>query len=399
MKRVAIVSAMRFNTNSAGSKRVGSYCRSLSSKVDSIYLISLYSKNVDDRFEFERFKDNIYSGIESKNSQSIKSTFRFLSPFKKFISENPKSKIILYPSSFFVFDLAIVLYMLFKRIPFNVELNEVRKYNLYLLKRNLLKKENLYHNIKAFSTYPFHLIMDFLYKKSAGHIYISSTIAGYYKKKNSIIIPILCNSKNLSVKNVKTYSSSDIFNIGFAGTIDPYKEKMTTFFNAIRILSKTNKNIRVNLYGYIPNKNEFFTLLDQYDVRDYFIYNGMIDKDMLLKKLKEDNHLLILPRGFTKQNYYGFSTKLSEYLETQLPVLTSTIGDISNYFIDMKNSFTYEPDNVESLTKKLEFIIKNYNSVSLEIIYGGDKLVNEIFHYSSYSEKLHSFLFDRNEYT
>lgn len=396
MKRVAIISAMNFNNNSAGSKRVDSYSRTLSSKVESVFLISVKSKTIDHVFTFERIKNNIYSGIESNSNRSIKTLVIFLRSFQHFIKENSKVKIILYPSSFFIFDFIIVLFLLTRGIPFYVELNEVRKFNSYIIKDDLFSSENLKHNFKYIFGFPIHMVMDLLFKKAAGHIYISTKISEYYGGKNFIIIPILCNDKNLSNTSFKKYDKSEVFNIGFAGSIDPDKEKMTTFFSAIRTISKTIPNIRINLYGYIYKK-EFFNLLAKHDIKDYFVYKGLIDKNELIRKLKEDNHLLILPRGYTKQNYYGFSTKLSGYLNSQIPILTSTVGDIGKYFINMKNSFTYKPDNIDSLTKKLEFIIMNYNAVAPDIILGGDKLVNDVFHYSNYSNLFYNFLFDNNK--
>jgi glycosyltransferase involved in cell wall biosynthesis len=134
--------------------------------------------------------------------------------------------------------------------------------------------------------------------------------------------------------------------------------------------------------------------LNEYDIKDVFDYKGMIKHSLLIERLKKENHLLILPRGNTKQNYYGFSTKLADYLESQTPILTSTVGDIGKYFVEMKNSFNYIPDDVDSLTKKLEFIIKNYNDVAPVIIKGGDDLVNDVLYFSNYTDVLYNFLYD-----
>ena len=43
MDKVIILSAMNFNNNSAGSKRIKSYSYALSPKVDEIYLVGLFS--------------------------------------------------------------------------------------------------------------------------------------------------------------------------------------------------------------------------------------------------------------------------------------------------------------------------------------------------------------------
>ncbi len=387
MDKVIILSAMNFNNNSAGSKRIKSYSYALSPKVDEIYLVGLFSVIENNSFQFKKTNGHINIGIERKvERRNIKLLYEFLYSFHKFLKQNSKSKIIIYPSSYFIFDFLLILYLFFRKENFYIELNEVRKFDLH-------SNKTKFDHIKKLFSYSIYSFMDFIYGLSKGHIYISSTISNYYGKKNSIIIPILCNTKNTPIEYIKDYSITDTFNIGFAGTIDPYKEKMTTFFESINRISVIHPKIRVNLYGRIPDENLFFSLLEDYKIKDFFAYKGIIEQNELINQLRNDNHLLILPRGFTKQNYYGFSTKLSEYLEAQLPILTSTIGDIQKYFIDMKNSITYIPDDVDSLTEKLDFIINNYNSVSPCIVKGGNQLVNEVFHYSNYTEDLYSLLF------
>jgi glycosyltransferase involved in cell wall biosynthesis len=103
---------------------------------------------------------------------------------------------------------------------------------------------------------------------------------------------------------------------------------------------------------------------------------------------------MILPRGYSKQNYYGFSTKLGEYLETNIPILTTLVGDTGIYFVDRKNCFTYDQENTDSLETKLFYIVNNYNEIVPDIINGGNTLINDVFHYSNYSNKIVKFFND-----
>ena len=51
---------------------------------------------------------------------------------------------------------------------------------------------------------------------------------------------------------------------------------------------------------------------------------------------------LILPRRNTKQNYYGFSTKLSEYAVSGTPIILTDSGVVFNYFRDGKDCLKVE---------------------------------------------------------
>jgi glycosyltransferase involved in cell wall biosynthesis len=388
MKKVLIVSGMKMDDNSAASKRVKSFTLALSPKVDEVYVVSFYSVIKNEKIQFNNSNNNIFRSVEYPISmgRSVKLIKKNISLLNDFLKHNSEAKIIIYPTMFFIYDIVLIVNLLIKKKGFYIELNEVKKYCLHSFKtKNGFIK-------KTFSSFVYTL-MDLLYKTAVGHLYISSTIAKYYKKKNSIVITILCNTKNLTLQKFKKYSESETFYIGFAGTIDPAKEKMTSFFESIRNISYKYPKIKINLYGEIPNENEFLSKLNEYDIKDVFHYKGMIKHNLLIEKLKKENHLLILPRGNTKQNYYGFSTKLTDYLEAQTPILTSTVGDIGKYFVEMKNSFNYTPDDVESLTKKIEFIIKNYNDIAPSIIKGGDNLVNDVLHFSNYSNALNSYFY------
>lgn len=389
MKQVLIVSGVKIDDNSAASKRIKSFTLALSPKVDEVYVISFYSVVKNRKFQFNNSNNNIFHSVELPISirRSIKLIKTNISLLNDFLKHNSEAKIIIYPTMFFIYDIVLILNLLINNKGFYIELNEVKKYCLHSFKtKNSFLKKTISHFVYTF--------MDLLYKTAEGHLYISSTIAKYYNKKKSIVIPILCNTINLPPQKFKKYSASETFYIGFAGSIDPLKEKMKPFFESIRNISKIHPKIKINLYGKIPNENELLSILNEYDIKDVFDYKGMIKHSLLIERLKKENHLLILPRGNTKQNYYGFSTKLADYLESQTPILTSTVGDIGKYFVEMKNSFNYIPDDVDSLTKKLEFIIKNYNDVAPVIIKGGDDLVNDVLYFSNYTDVLYNFLYD-----
>jgi len=109
----------------------------------------------------------------------------------------------------------------------------------------------------------------------------------------------------------------------------------------------------------------------------------------------KEAHLLILPRGNTKQNQYGFSTKLSEYLVSGRPVLVTNVSDNGKYIKDGFNGFIIPPDSLESMTNKIKYIYENYNSFNEMIPSNALKTVKENFDYNLYSNSLYSFLFQQ----
>lgn len=375
-----VITFLDFSYNTAARKRLFLYSKMFDDQGKKLIFHSFYNGTFDNT-DFSSFQT-------SSKSRSIRSILKFLSATRKEISGSKKVKVIIYPTSFYPFDIIAILFLKFSRkIDLYIELNEVRKYTIRIEKNRF--------NIKLLISYINTSILDFFFKLAKGHIYISNTIAGYYKKKKHIVIPILgAPESHIQVENQLTeFRQSEIFYIGFAGSIDFNKEKMEHLFFAIDKLNKNGFSIKLNVYGEILNLPSFEEKLKGIDFNlDQVQVKGNISQEKLNSRLSTENHLLVFPRGFSKQNYYGFGTKLSNYLESQVPILTSVIGDMQLYFKDKENCFIYEPKESGSLESKLIYIIENYNDVRAKIVSGGNDLMRNSFDYTLYSSKFVNFV-------
>ena len=72
------------------------------------------------------------------------------------------------------------------------------------------------------------------------------------------------------------------------------------------------------------------------DNRVYYV--GNLDPDDLQDEFSK-YHLLILSRPLNPQTRYGFSTKLSDYLISDVPVLVTDVSDNSIYIRDGINGY------------------------------------------------------------
>jgi len=93
------------------------------------------------------------------------------------------------------------------------------------------------------------------------------------------------------------------------------------------------------------------------------------------------------------QTHYGFSTKLSEYLVSGIPVLVTSVSDNALYIKDGYNGFVVQPGDYEKMSKIILSIVKQYQDIKDSIGKNAFVTAQQYFHYAVHSKKLHRFLF------
>ncbi len=370
-KTLLIISCYNIiDSNTAGEQRVKLYIKSLlhHNDVNKIYL---FYNNVLYAFTKE--------GKVVSYNINIKQTLKLL---------DLDTPIYIYPSTnvLKVFFYLFYFKLIHSRKLF-IEANEIRRYsiNLYQADSFSLRSFKLY-----FKKIVSH-IYDYLMKYFDGIICISENIKSYYLKinKNILLIPILSEIPK-DINSYRAYNYSEPFIITFTGTINIKKENLDILFEAISIV---NSNIKLHLYGSIDNynHNKLNELIRKFSLNNRVHYIGFVNQNEL-KDIFNKSHLLILPRGNIKQNQYGFSTKLSEYLVSGRPILVTNVSDNGKYIVDMVNGFIIEPDSLNAFVSKIEFIYSNYNKF-YTLPKNAINTVKKNFDYKLYTEKLYNFLY------
>ena len=98
-------------------------------------------------------------------------------------------------------------------------------------------------------------------------------------------------------------------------------------------------------------------------------------------------------RPLNPQTRYGFSTKLSDYLISGVPVLVTDVSDNSIYIRDGINGYLIPPGSMSALEAKLMEIIDNYNQSSILIARNALETAARELDYRNYTDKLIDFLF------
>lgn len=386
-----IYSNCDFSVKTAATTRMLYYAKALADPYNSVFLISCCSNSLA-LDKFTEVAPNIFILEQKKLTHKFFSTLRFLKSLHNFSkSREGKNTFLLYPYPYFYLELLTVFYMIFsKKHKVFYELNEVKKYSSNF--HEPLSLRRIKYALKTLKHKSRFILMDRLMPFYTGLICISTNIELYGKEynKNTLRVPILTNPEFQIVTSDKTYIKKGFFNIGFSGSIVPSKENLFEFVDVVKEARQNNYKVAFNLCGTISKKNHKL-LIKCEDTEKDLKYYGQLDEKELSSFLAQQD-LLVVPRGFTLQNKYGFSTKLSDYLNHKKMVLVTNISDNGLYIKDGVNGFIVEPDDQEMMYDKLSYIIDNFKELEKPIITNALATSKNQFSYKLYRKPLLEFL-------
>ena len=153
-----------------------------------------------------------------------------------------------------------------------------------------------------------------------------------------------------------------------------------------RSWSRNKSPYRIGYCGNMESKNGIKYLIDAFSIiqKEYFSAElfliGKVDAE-LKKKIRLLQHsnihqlgllsikdvenelsqcsVLVNPRSKSKWADAGFPTKIGEYFSTQIPVVSTKVGDLPKYMSDKKELLFAEPNNSKSLADSIKFIFDN----------------------------------------
>ncbi len=170
------------------------------------------------------------------------------------------------------------------------------------------------------------------------------------KKKNLFIL------NNFSKKNYSKLKKNKNFTFLFLSNL--FKQKgILTFLNSIKKLNNKKYDFKAIVIG--NNKNDiFFTKVKEIiNKLDNVKYLGPLYGKKKDNELKKSN-VLVFP---TKHSNETFSLVVLESMSSGTPVITSSIGALTNIIDHKKNGFLLKKNNIDECVKYMEIFLKNKN--------------------------------------
>lgn len=381
--------------NTAGVIRLNHYAKALlMNNLVTVYQVPFYSlcslsnlQVIDERYKVFK-KDTFYK--RKKGALLIFQYFQFLYLLNKFSKTLSGDVIFLYyPSHSVVLDLIVVFvsrYLYSNKIY--LEVNEVPRYKLQ-------GDQNIFEKIRYIV---YSHLFEFTFKYYRGLLCISENIYHFYEKynKNKLVIPILCSPDDKYqhfIYSSRVHLKSNPVIFLFSGTISIEKENLVELFKGFALFLQCGFRAELHFYGAEAKDSmkNITNLLLEIGIFDAVKFFGVYENKNVNSILRTADALL-LPRGNTNQNFYGFSTKLSEYLVSGVPIIMTNIGEVNKYFLNGYNCILLK--NFDSLSfyySLIEFMnMSEENRKSLAI--NALQTAYTYFDFKLHSKKINSFL-------
>lgn len=211
--------------------------------------------------------------------------------------------------------------------------------------------------------------------------------------RNLFYIPILVDVEDgIPPVSLLSISENDRIEEGkyilFSGSLD-YIDTIEFILNSFSNVLRKHNKCRLIITGKASishNTETIIKLIRMKDLIDRVQLTGYIPRKELII-LQKGAECLLAPLENDDQSNARMPTKIAEYLLTGKPVITSSIGEISNYLTDRENAYVCPPENVTSFSEAILNVLEN-SEEALEIGKRGREVTMNFFDFRSYADLL-----------
>lgn len=356
---VLVVVFGKYPTPEASSKRLSNYIKALQAKEIGADILPVSMNTITNIGDF--FFSLLYPLIAFKNV---------------FINVKSYSVVFIYGFGW-VGKLSIIIACKIMHKPVAVEVNEKPYAINGGSKRDII--------LKLFR--PLHklCLTRIVYPQIDGFIVISEKLKDYvnkYKRNSAIVckIPILVDydfyQKEISISELqKPY----ILN---SARLNNHKDGILNVLRAYAHIVKEGSDLHFYLTSKVaPRKllKQINSIIDDYNLASRINFLGDVDEESLLVYQKNCS-MLVLNKVDCEQNRYNFATKLAEYLALGKPVITTRIGEVTQYLQDNISCLYVDPNNHYEIAKAITQLL-NDHQISEELGEEGRMVAKNKFDY------------------
>jgi len=367
--KILIVVSGRYPTPQASSKRLANYIKALEHEQTTVEVLTVFF---------------------TPNTSIQDLLFAHLVPFKAFRNVFKRAK---HCSTVFIYGfgwfgkLMIIFASRLRGKMSSLEVNEM-PYAIHGSRRDYI--------LKYFE--PFHkfCLTRIVYSQADGFIVISEALLQFierYKKKKAIIckVPILVDFDYFQ-ENV---SKPECFvpYIIHSATLNDHKDGIIHVFKAF---ARLITDYRTDLHFYLTSqralpdvRNQIDDIIAHYNLESRIHFLGDIEENTLLA-FQAHCSFVVVNKIECEQNRYNFATKIGEYLALGKPVITTRIGEVSNYLKHNISCLFVEPNNDEEIAGSILRIMNDHH-LSEKIGQAGKMIAQSEFDIYAKSEKIITF--------
>ena len=225
----------------------------------------------------------------------------------------------------------------------------------------------------------YHLIMP----QYDGFIAISTSLESFvneYKKSSAkvIRIPILVDPEPYNIDFSPMQSPFDVPYIIHTGTMHEQKDSISKILHAFSVLKHdytTPCKLVFTGKQSDPRRCKYKKQIEQLGLTDDVILMGYVSDEEIIK-LQHFAALSIIYKSKNLQTQNCFPTKLGELLISQVPVITTTIGDVKLFLESGISAYLFEENDEDQLVQYMHTILSRPQEASAIAKRGYDVALN-----------------------
>lgn len=207
-----------------------------------------------------------------------------------------------------------------------------------------------------------------------------------------IKVPIMVEFEHFDVLDKLQYQGVPY--IFHAGTLYQQKDgilgMIEAFGKAKQRLVKPIKYVLTSNIKDSSHPEELRYLIKKYSLEECVYFVGYLNRNQI-KEYLANASLVISNRPKSQQDYYGFSTKVGEYLASGTPLLMTNWGEAVNWLENGKSAIITDPEDVDALANAIVDVFTNPEN-SCKIGLAGRDVCRKSFDYHNWSKPLVNFM-------
>lgn len=193
---------------------------------------------------------------------------------------------------------------------------------------------------------------------------ISDYLMDFYKKRGASVdrlfkVPSTVDPFRFSGIHARLFEKRYIC---YSGSLTLMKDGVDILIRSFSRISPVFPDLMLVLVGKadtVQDEQYLRNLVIDLNINEKVTFTGKVPRNIVPSFIC-NAHVLALARPRSIVADAGFPSKVSEYLSTGIPVVTTKVGEISMYLTNNQNAFLSEPDSVEEFAEKLKAVLDDY---------------------------------------
>lgn len=184
--------------------------------------------------------------------------------------------------------------------------------------------------------------------------------------------------------------------IGYFGSLTFKRDNVDGLIKAFAKVVPKHSNYQLILGGFCSDeeREQILNLIKLLGIHDKVQMLGYLKREEIINYVYHAK-ILVMVRSNNLESKASYPSKLSEFLASSKPVISANVGEISLYLTNNENIFLVEPENVEELASKIEYVLSNYEQAQ-DIGRKGKELTDTIFNYNYQAKRMLKFIYSLN---